>query len=246
MRILRSIAGFRSDNKRNKKIAIVYYALVILLFAVRSSYRITDILQLFILLLIPSLLLNFKDSINGMNFFIQFVICVTLIIGMNVTVQVEANNAESQKEKSSQAEINRERELEKNKKEKDVLSRQSISNWIEYNKDTVDANYDVGTKIISITSNFSRTLSVENRIEVANYDIYKRTKELENLFKDDIESYKFDFLAELVDQYGNKRNDVVYTIILNRKELNSVNWNDIQPSMLINLASHNYKNPVIH
>lgn len=131
------------------------------------------------------------------------------------------------------------------KEKEETESKKSVFNWIEYNKDKVCTSFDEENKNMSITLNFSRTLSMKNRIDVANYDIYKLTKELEELFKDDIESYKFDFVAEVVDQYGSKKEDVVYTIILNRNELNNVNWEGIQPSMLINLASHNYKNPVI-
>lgn len=134
-------------------------------------------------------------------------------------------------------------EDKKEEERKKEEASKSVQKWIEYKNE--DASYDETNKALNVSLNFGRTLSISKRIEMANYSIYETTKEFESLFKDDIDSYKFNFLAELVDDYGNKRKDVVYSIILNRNELNKVNWDGIDSKMLIDLASYNYKSPAL-
>ena len=134
-------------------------------------------------------------------------------------------------------------EDKKEEERKKEEASKSVQKWIEYKNE--DASYDETNKALNVSLNFGRTLSISKRIEMANYSIYETTKEFESLFKDDIDSYKFNFLAELVDNYGNKRKDVVYSIILNRNELNKVNWDGIDSKMLIDLASYNYKSPAL-
>ncbi|WP_148550660.1 hypothetical protein [Paraclostridium bifermentans] len=134
-------------------------------------------------------------------------------------------------------------EAKKEEKQKKEEASKSVKSWIEYKNK--NATFDEKNKTLSISSKLMKTFKKGNGIAAADYEIYETTKEFESLFKDDIDSYKFDFSAELVDNYGNKRQDVVYSIILNRNELNKVNWDGIEPSMLINLASHNYKSPAL-
>lgn len=161
-------------------------------------------------------------------------------------------NIEDKKERDHEAEVikleleQKEKVRLEDKKEEERKKEEaskSVQKWIEYKNE--DANYDETNKALNVSLNFGRTLSISKRIEMANYSIYETTKEFESLFKDDIDSYKFNFLAELVDNYGNKRKDVVYSIILNRNELNKVNWDGIDSKMLIDLASHNYKSPAL-
>ncbi len=54
------IAGFRSNKKRNKNIAKVYYILIMLFFMIGSSKSINDISLCLLLLATPSLVLNIK------------------------------------------------------------------------------------------------------------------------------------------------------------------------------------------
>lgn len=54
------IAGFRSNNPKNKKISMVYYILTMLFFMIGSSRSISDISLCMLLLATPSLVLNFK------------------------------------------------------------------------------------------------------------------------------------------------------------------------------------------
>lgn len=191
-----------------------------------------------------------KDINNIEKQFWRIVACVVVFF----IVIVGVRNIEDKKEKEREAEVIK---LELQQKEKGRLeakkederkkeeASKTVQTWIEYKNKDKDASYDEKNKALNVSLNFGRTLSISKRIEMANYSIYETTKEFESLFKDDIDSYKFDFSAELVDNYGNKRKDVVYSIILNRNELNKVNWDGIQPSMLINLASHNYKSPAL-
>lgn len=161
-------------------------------------------------------------------------------------------NIEDRKERNHEAEVIK-LELEQEEKgrleakkedgRKKEEASKSVQNWIEYKNK--DANFDEKNKTLSISSNLMKTFKKSKGIAAADYEIYETTKELEALFKDDIDSYKFNFSAELADNYGNKRKDVVYSIILNRNELNKVNWGGIEPSMLIDLASHNYKSPAL-
>lgn len=174
-----------------------------------------------------------------------YIIIFFIVVGLlnNAVQQIKRNHEEEvinvELEQKEKARLEDEKAQERKKEE----ASKSVQSWIKYKNE--DANFDEKNKTLSVSLNFGRTLSISNRIEMANYSIYEKTKEFENLFKDDIDSYKFNFLAEVVDNYGNKRKDVVYSIILNRNELNKVNWDGIEPSMLINLASHNYKSPAL-
>lgn len=159
------------------------------------------------------------------------------------------NNVMEQKEREHELEVSmlkseqKEEERKQEEERKKEESYKSVQNWIDYKNE--DASYDEKNKTLSISSSLMKTFKKSKGIAAADYEIYETTKELESLFKDDIDSYKFNFSAELVDNYGNKRKDVVYSIILNRNELNKVNWDGIEPSMLIDLAAHNYKSPVL-
>lgn len=53
------IAGFRSDNKIKKIIAIIYYILTAVFFIIGSSWKLDDVFLLGMLLIMPSLVLNF-------------------------------------------------------------------------------------------------------------------------------------------------------------------------------------------
>lgn len=55
------IAGFRSNNKRNKIIATIYYVLTTLTFLIGSSRSLNDIALWLLLMLTPSLVVNLKD-----------------------------------------------------------------------------------------------------------------------------------------------------------------------------------------
>ena len=59
------IAGFRSNNKRNKIIATIYYVLTTLTFLIGSSRSLNDIALWLLLMLTPSLVVNFKDLFKG-------------------------------------------------------------------------------------------------------------------------------------------------------------------------------------
>ena len=55
------IAGFRSNNKRNKIIATIYYVLTTLTFLIGSSRSLNDIALWLLLMSTPSLVVNLKD-----------------------------------------------------------------------------------------------------------------------------------------------------------------------------------------
>ena len=55
------IAGFRSNNKRNKLIATIYYVLTTLTFLIGSSRSLNDIALWLLLMSTPSLVVNLKD-----------------------------------------------------------------------------------------------------------------------------------------------------------------------------------------
>ncbi len=175
------------------------------------------------------------------GYIIIFFIVVTVM--RNIEDKKERNHEDEviklELEQKEKVRLEDKKEEERKKEE----ASKSVQKWIKYKNE--DASYDETNKALNVSLNFGRTLSISKRIEMANYSIYETTKEFEGLFKDDIDSYKFDFSAELVDNYGNKRKDVVYSIILNRNELNKVNWDGIDSSMLIDLASHNYKSPAL-
>lgn len=59
------IAGFRSNNKRNKIIATIYYVLTTLTFLIGSSRSLNDIALWLLLMLTPSLVVNLKDLFKG-------------------------------------------------------------------------------------------------------------------------------------------------------------------------------------
>lgn len=188
-------------------------------------------------------------SIRPKTYFEKYYCKVAVYIIIFFIAFAVINNVMEQKEREHELEESilkseqKEEERKQEEKRKKEEASKSVQKWIEYKNE--DASYDEPNKALNVSLNFGRTLSISKRIEIANYSIYETTKEFEGLFKDDIDSYKFNFLAELVDNYGNKRKDVVYSIILNRNELNKVNWDGIQPSMLIDLASYNYKSPVL-
>ncbi|GAA0100816.1 hypothetical protein UT300012_15310 [Paraclostridium bifermentans] len=167
---------------------------------------------------------------------------IVIVIGMFI-LSMALHRIEPPLNIEANVELQNEEKERVNDQEKEVMAQKSVENWIEYKNK--DANYDEKNKTLSISSNLMKTFKKSKGIASANYEIYETTKELESLFKDDIDSYKFNFSEELADNYGNKRKDVVYSIILNRNELDKVNWDGIEPSMLIDLASHNYKSPVL-
>lgn len=167
---------------------------------------------------------------------------IVIVIGMFI-LSMALSRIEPPRNIESNVELQNEENERVKEQEKEAMAQKSVQNWIEYKNK--DASYDEENKTLSISSKLMKTFKKSNGLAAADYEIYETTKELESLFKDDIDSYKFSFLAELVDNYGNKRNDVVYSIILNRNELNKVNWDGIEPSMLIDLASHNYKSPAL-
>lgn len=167
---------------------------------------------------------------------------IVIVIGMFV-LSMALHRIEPPSNIETNVELQNEEKERVSEQEKEAMAQKSVQNWIEYKNE--DASYDEDNKALNVSLNFGRTLSISKRIEMANYSIYETTKEFESLFKDDIDSYKFNFLAELVDNYGNKRKDVVYSIILNRNELNKVNWDGIDSKMLIDLASYNYKSPAL-
>lgn len=59
------IAGFRSNNKRNKIIATIYYVLTTLTFLIGSSRSLNDISLWILLMSTPSLVVNLKDLFKG-------------------------------------------------------------------------------------------------------------------------------------------------------------------------------------
>ena len=59
------IAGFRSNNKRNKIIATIYYVLTTLTFLIGSSRSLNDISLWILLMSTPSLVVNLKDLFRG-------------------------------------------------------------------------------------------------------------------------------------------------------------------------------------
>lgn len=61
------IAGFRSNKKRNKNIAKVYYILIMLFFMIGSAKSINDISLCLLLLATPSLVLNIKYLFTKRN-----------------------------------------------------------------------------------------------------------------------------------------------------------------------------------
>lgn len=61
------IAGFRSNNPKNTKKAIIYYILVTIFFMIGSSWSLNDISLLLIMLLTPSIIMNFKQMISKNN-----------------------------------------------------------------------------------------------------------------------------------------------------------------------------------
>lgn len=61
------IAGFRSNNPRNKKIASVYYIIITIAFIIGSSWKISDFMILLTMLIVPSLILNFISMIKRGN-----------------------------------------------------------------------------------------------------------------------------------------------------------------------------------
>lgn len=179
-----------------------------------------------------------KKKNNLVGKFLVFAIVFMVIVGF-------INSYLSEKKAHETAQIQQEqRELERKKVEEEkALAYETVEGWLEYNN--IKSNYDTDNKIVYVTLQFGRTLSVENRISIANQKMYDTTKELESLFKDDIDKYVFNCTATTVDAYGNKNNSVVYSIILDRSNLNKVNWDGIEPSMLIKLASKNYKSPAL-
>lgn len=180
-----------------------------------------------------------KDVANIEKNFLKFIVIIIIMFILSMVIY----NVEKHNNTEPNIEIQKEENEKIKDQEKEAMAQNSVQNWIKYkNKDAI---YDDKSKTLSISSNIMKTFKKSKGIDAADYEIYETTKELESLFKNDIDSYKFNFSAELVDNYGNKRKDVVYSIILNRNELNKVNWDGIEPSMLIDLASHSYKSPAL-
>ena len=59
------IAGFRSNNNRNKIIATIYYGLTTLTFLIGSPRSLNDISLWILLMSTPSLVVNLKDLFKG-------------------------------------------------------------------------------------------------------------------------------------------------------------------------------------
>lgn len=171
----------------------------------------------------------------------KYLFGIVLISALIIIGGIKAIISDFNEPKKVQVEENIDKEEEV--KEEKVIEISSIEDWL---KEHPSANYDKENKTMYITMGFLRNLSLENRIFSANVEIYEVVKELEELFPNEIELYKINFEADTLDKYGNKNTEIVYYAILNRNELNKVNWEGIEPSMLINLASIVYKSPVLN
>ncbi|KMT23024.1 ComEC/Rec2 family competence protein [Clostridium cylindrosporum] len=93
------IAGFRSDNPKNKKKAIIYYILITLFFMIGSNKSLSDIMTLLVLLIIPSLIFNFISMVkksnsnypNGKRFASTLIVFIVVIVMLGYLTPQSAN-----------------------------------------------------------------------------------------------------------------------------------------------------------
>lgn len=102
-------------------------------------------------------------------------------------------------------------------------------------------SYNNENKHVSIVLEFKSKLGNENGISIANNEVYKIVKAVESEFPKEIERYIFSFEHKLVDKYGNPTYKSVYSLYLDKEEIEKINWDGITSDMLVDLATNVYK-----
>ena len=106
------------------------------------------------------------------------------------------------------------------------------------------SNYNKDTKALTLKGKYISNLGSEKGLFLARYSAYEAVKLCEEKFPNEVDNYIIKLYHDTVDEYGNKNNTKVYSLVLYADELSKVNWDNIESDMLADLGEE-YINSVI-
>lgn len=190
------------------------------------------------------LLNTFKDNKVGNNsknkkkLFSFVLIFLVIFIAANI---IHDNSKEQQRQEALKI------EAEQREKEREEAIQREENFTLEEKLDNIKSKYkeiyyDKETKRVCVTLEFKSNLGNANGISMANQSVYDLVKEIDVKYSEEVKEYAFYFEHKMVDKYGNTSYSPVYTLSLTRNELDKVNWEGINSSMLVGLSTNAYKN----